>query len=118
MRGACRAELSHLTLCRVVLAAILDEMLARKIPDSSVAFWACLVRAFPDAATDARQYEKALTNVALVYGAGSETTAGSIAMTLAALAADPDSMAKVEQVCTKMHTIAQMGSDCARVEQI
>ena len=80
-----------------VRAAVLDEALARPLPDDSAAFWACLLRAFPLAATDTAQYEKALSNVALVYGAGTETTAASISMTLAALAADRESLSKLEQ---------------------
>jgi hypothetical protein len=78
-------------------AAILHEALQRELPDHSPAFWACLRRAFPDAATDARQYEKCLANVALVYFAGSEATAGSIALALVALAADAETMAALEQ---------------------
>jgi cytochrome P450 len=81
-----------------VSSALLDELLEREIPDDSCAFWACVLRAFPDAKTDPAQYQQALSNLGLVYGAGSETTAGSIAVTLAALAVDPDSLAKVEQV--------------------
>ena len=44
------------------------------------------------------QHERVIANIGLVYGAGSETTAGAISLTLAALAADPDSLARVEQV--------------------
>jgi hypothetical protein len=78
-------------------AAILNEILERDVPDTSAAFWACLRRAFPDAKHDGVQYEKCLANVGLVYGAGSETTAAAAALTLAALAADPESMAALEQ---------------------
>lgn len=77
----------------------MDESLQREVPDSSCAFWACIRRAFPNAATDVDEYNMALSNVGLVYGAGSETTAMAISVTMAALSADPESMRKLEQVC-------------------
>ena len=74
------------------------EMYARDLPEDSTAFWVCLRRAFPAAMTDAGEYEAAVANVALVYAAGTETTANAVAMTLAALAAHPPSMERLVQV--------------------
>jgi cytochrome P450 len=79
-------------------AEIVAEAYARDLPDSSKAFWACLRRAFPDAMRSKWQYERAISNVALVYAAGTETTVAGISMTLAALAVHPESMRKLEQV--------------------
>ena len=79
-------------------AGVLDESLQRDVPEGSCAFWACIRRAFPNAQDDPHEYELALSNVGLVYGAGSETTAMAISLTMAALAADPESMRKLEQV--------------------
>ena len=80
-------------------AELLDEILQRGVPDDNTAFWACICRAYPDAATDAQQYERALSNLILVFFAGTETTSAAIAATVAALAADADSMQRLEQVC-------------------
>ena len=38
-----------------------------------------------------------MSNIALVYAAGTETTVAGLAMTLAVLAAHPDTMQKLEQ---------------------
>ena len=73
-------------------------MYARLLPEDSTAFWACLRRAFPDAMTDSKQYEQAVANVALVYAAGTETSATAIGSALAALAADPATMKALEDV--------------------
>jgi hypothetical protein len=68
--------LHHLYVVVIITCALQPSSTSSSsagVPNGSAAFWACLRRAFPDAVRDAREYEKCLTNVALVYGAGSET---------------------------------------------
>ena len=100
-----------------LLAEIWDQRLEQEVPEDSVAFWACLRRAYPDAATNAAQYESALANVAMVYAAGHETTAGTIATALAALAADADAMHTLEQVCAALVFIAIAQHECSHCLQ-
>ena len=82
----------------LLLAAFLEEMYSREMPEDSTAFWACLRRAFPDAMTDRAQYELAIANTGLVYAAGTETTASAVASTLALLATEPPTMQLLEEV--------------------
>ena len=86
---------------RPVFVALMEEIYARDLPEDSVAFWACLRRAFPDAMRDTRsaEYGSALANISLVYLAGTETAATSLGMTLAVLAAHPESLKSLEEVC-------------------
>lgn len=79
-------------------AALADELLQRKVPEDSCAFWACLCRAFPNAATNHGEYLRMAANLGGFYNAGFETTAKGLAFTLAALAADADSMRVLEEV--------------------
>lgn len=93
---------------RTVWEGLLRQAYSRDVPDGSTAFWACLRRAFPDAMSNSAQRESALVNAGFVFGAGSETTANSIAMTLAVLAVDPESTRKLEQVRdsdTQLHAV-------------
>ena len=83
---------------RRVWESVLEDIYERPLPDDSRALWACLRRAFPDAMQDARQYEGALINAAMIYGAGSETTATAISLTLSALALDQHFKQRIEQV--------------------
>lgn len=79
-------------------------MYARDLPEDSTAFWACLRRAFPTAMADAAEYEAAVANVALVYAAGTETTASAVASTLALLALHPPTLQRLEQACPPPQT--------------
>lgn len=78
--------------------ALAREAYERPIKESDSAFWACLRRAFPNALNDAKEWEQVLANTAVMYGAGSETTANAIAMTLTALALDPETLRGLEEV--------------------
>ena len=91
---------THTSLC--AHAAVLDEMLARPVDDESTAFWSCLRRAFPDAATDRGQYAEAMGNIAIMYAAGTDPAATAIASVLAVLAVDADATARIEQVCERL----------------
>ena len=42
-------------------AALLDELLQRDVPEDNTAFWACLRRAYPHAASDSSEYEMVCT---------------------------------------------------------
>jgi hypothetical protein len=44
----------------------MSEVYSRPDEPESVAFWACLRRAFPDAETDSEQWERALANGAVM----------------------------------------------------
>jgi cytochrome P450 len=83
---------------RKVWQSMLQEAYERPMPQDCTAFWACLCRSFPEAMTDQRQYEYAIANLAVMYGAGSETTVNAIVMTLGALALDASSLQRLEQV--------------------
>ena len=96
--GAARHRRNYASLRRT-WKSLLSEIYARPLPEDSRALWACLRRAFPDAMQHAQQYEGALINAAMIYGAGSETTATAIAMSLGALALDHDFKQRLEQVC-------------------
>ena len=78
--------------------ALLAEMYERPMPEDSRAFWACVRRAYPDALTDDKQYEGAITHLATIYGAGSETTVNSISLTLGALACEPETVRRLVAV--------------------
>ena len=91
---------THTSLC--AHAAVLDEMLARPTDDESTAFWACLLRAFPAAATNRGQYAEAMGNIAIMYAAGTDPAATAIASVLAVLAVDEDATARIEQVCARL----------------
>jgi cytochrome P450 len=95
--GYCRYRRNWLNI-RKVWEAMLDEVYERPMSQDSKAFWACLRRAFPEAMSNKRQYEYAISNLATMYGAGSETTVNAIVMTLGALALDVPSLLKLEEV--------------------
>ena len=59
-------------------ADLAREALSREVPEESTAFWATARRAFPNAATDAREFESLAANLQL-YMAAYETTANAIA---------------------------------------
>ena len=84
--------------CRAIWTRLVAETYARPMTDDDTAFWACLRRAFPDAKTDGEQYELAVANAALMYFAGFDTTSSGIAFALGALALDPASMRRLEEV--------------------
>lgn len=85
--------------CRKIWTRLVDEAYARPMSEQDTAFWACLRRAFPDAMTDRDQYERAIANTGLMYFAGFETTANGISFALGALALDPASVSRLEEVC-------------------
>jgi cytochrome P450 len=86
------------TKLRRAWQAMLQEAYERPMSEECTAFWACLRRAFPEAMSDKHQYERAISNLATMYGAGSETTVNAIMMTLGALALDASSLRRLEQV--------------------
>ena len=91
----------------MLAAALLEEIYARDLAEDSITFWACLRRAFPDAmsaGTRSADYGGALANVSLVYLAGTETTATSLGMTLAVLAAHPQTLRRLEEVCSLLQS--------------
>ena len=83
---------------RVNWQKLAREAYERPMSDSDGAFWACLRRAYPNALNDEREWEQVLANTGLMYGAGSETTANAIAMTLTALALDRETLRSLEEV--------------------
>jgi hypothetical protein len=51
---------------RQMWVTLMSEVYSRPDEPESVAFWACLRRAFPDAETDSEQWERALANGAVM----------------------------------------------------
>ena len=84
---------------RALWQKLLDHSFSRPEPaESNTAFWACIRRAYPNAMTDSEEKEGALVNIALMYGAGSETTVNAITAALALLATDAAATAALVQV--------------------
>ena len=84
---------------RETFQKLLDDAFSRPEPaESNTAFWACIRRAYPNAMTDSEEKEGALVNIALMYGAGSETTVNAITAALALLATDAAATAALVQV--------------------
>lgn len=80
--------------------ALLADIYERPMQKDSRAFWACVRRAYPDAMADKAQYEGAISHLAIIYGAGSETTVNSISMTMGALACEAQTVQRLEAVRT------------------
>lgn len=85
---------------RAAWARIAREAYTRPWEEDSPAFWACVRRAYPDALTDTLHWRRAMSNISLMYVAGTETTSNAIGMILAALAVDRGSRARLEAVRT------------------
>eukprot|EP00892_Ulva_mutabilis_P010423 jgi/Ulvmu1/7753/UM039_0061.1 len=76
---------------------LLRRVYARPMPEGSTAMWAALRRAYPEAMSDAQQFEAAVANVVVLYVAGFETAANAGLHTIAALAIDQDSQTAIAE---------------------
>lgn len=83
---------------RAAWETLLADIYERPMQAESRALWACLRRAYPEAMSSKAQHEGAISHLALVYGAGCETTVTAISMTMGALACEPETVRRLEVV--------------------